>query len=197
MSIFTLLAGILRASPTSSSPASGDLPDYTAELAAFHLAFEPELRTLIGSLPLSPRMQVLDVACGDGFYTRLFAERLSAPGAVTGLDANVACLELARRRFSVRQWQCGVEFIAGTLEQPPIPAGTFDFARCAQSLFTLADPTNALRQMAAAVRPGGFVAVLENDTLHQLLLPWPNGLELSLRTAEFDGIRRRIEDARS
>src|SRR5205807_1664056 len=27
--------------------------------------------------------------------------------------------------------------------------------------------------------------VLENDTLHQLLLPWPDHLEIALRTAEF------------
>jgi hypothetical protein len=39
--------------------------------------------------------------------------------------------------------------------------------------------------MASALRPGGVLVVLENDTLHQLLLPWPPQLELALRAAEF------------
>jgi hypothetical protein len=38
--------------------------------------------------------------------------------------------------------------------------------------------------MARVLRPGGLVAVLENDTLHQVLLPWPARLELPLRAAE-------------
>jgi hypothetical protein len=38
--------------------------------------------------------------------------------------------------------------------------------------------------MARVLRPGGIVAVLENDTLHQVFLPWPVALELPLRAAE-------------
>src|SRR5262249_37854451 len=114
--------------------------------------------------------------------------RLISPGAVAGLDANPACLALARKRLAGRDWQCGVELVSGTLEHPPVAAGRFDFVWCAQSLFTLPDPVRALEQMGASARPGGFVAVLENDTLHQLLLPWPYDLELAVRTAEFEAI---------
>jgi hypothetical protein len=38
--------------------------------------------------------------------------------------------------------------------------------------------------MARVVRPGGQVAVLENDILHHVVLPWPVALELPLRAAE-------------
>jgi hypothetical protein len=38
--------------------------------------------------------------------------------------------------------------------------------------------------MARVLRPGGIAAVLENDTLHQVFLPWPVHLELPLRAAE-------------
>jgi len=188
LSIFTISEKTCRGSRDAARAARRKLPEYADELAAFHQAFAPELRTLVGSLPISPRMRVLDVACGDGFYTELFAERLISPGAVTGLDANAACLALARKRLAGRDWQCGVELVAGPLERAPLPAGSFDFVWCAQSLFTLPDPVRALEQMGASVRPGGFVAVLENDTLHQLLLPWPYDLELALRTAELEVI---------
>ena len=38
--------------------------------------------------------------------------------------------------------------------------------------------------MAETVRPGGHVAVLENDEFHHILLPWPVEIELALKQAE-------------
>lgn len=38
-------------------------------------------------------------------------------------------------------------------------------------------------------RPGGLVAVLEDDTLHQILLPWPIEVELAVRRAEWEALR--------
>ena len=40
------------------------------------------------------------------------------------------------------------------------------------------------------LRKGGTLAVLEDDTLHHALLPWPIDLELALRTAELTAFRR-------
>jgi ubiquinone/menaquinone biosynthesis C-methylase UbiE len=160
------------------------LPDYAPQIAAFHAAFGGELRDVVSTLPLAPEMQVLDVGCGDGFYTALLAERLQSPGGVTGLDVNEAYLEQARRRLASHEVRCRVEFRLGDLITLARGGEQFDFVWCAQNLFSLPEPVSALSQMAAAVRPGGIVAVLENDTLHQLLLPWPSHLEIALRTAE-------------
>ncbi len=196
LSPFTLSDPVTRQAGGSLVPRRGavyDLPDYAGEMVAFHLAFGSELMALVESLPLEssspgPRLRILDVGCGDGFYTELFAERLVSPGTIVGLDANPAYLELARKRLECRRWSCNVDFVTGSLEQLPLSVGSFDFVWCAQSLFTLPEPVSALKQMAAAVRPGGLVAVLENDTLHQLLLPWPSDLELALRTAELEAL---------
>jgi hypothetical protein len=38
--------------------------------------------------------------------------------------------------------------------------------------------------MRRVVRTGGHVAVLENDSLHHVLLPWPVEVELAVRSAE-------------
>ncbi|HEY2251526.1 MAG TPA: CHAD domain-containing protein [Planctomycetaceae bacterium] len=161
-----------------------DLPAYARELSAFHRAFEKELRDLIATLPLAPNMHVVDVGCGDGFYMNLFAERLSSPGSVTGLDSNAAYLALARDRLASRPMACDVDLIQGRLQQISALGRTFDMVWCAQCLFSLPEPDVALEQMARVLRPGGLVVVLENDTVHQLLLPWPSRLELTVRKAE-------------
>ncbi len=38
--------------------------------------------------------------------------------------------------------------------------------------------------MVQAVRPGGSVAVFENDEFHHVLFPWPVEIELALKKAE-------------
>lgn len=76
------------------------------------------------------------------------------------------------------------ELAVGRLSDLPTSGEQFDLVWCAQSLFSLPEPVAALRQMKELLRPGGLVFVLENDTLHQVLLPWPAPLELALRAAE-------------
>src|SRR5438105_3701538 len=86
------------------------LPRYAEQFAAFHGAFAAELRELVGLLPVTPQMRVLDVCCGDGFYTGLLAERLISPGEVVGLDINPCFLELARQKLARQELRCEVKF---------------------------------------------------------------------------------------
>ena len=75
-------------------------------------------------------------------------------------------------------------FARADLRHLPIPEDSFDLVWCAQSLYSLPDPVDALRRMERAARPGGVVAVFENDEFHHVLLPWPVEVELALRQAE-------------
>lgn len=159
------------------------MPGYAAELAAFHRAFAGELKDIIDSLPLSQRMRVIDVGCGDGFYLELLCRRLGPQGSIVGLDINARLLDVAKEVINQAGHECGVEFRCGSLAKNGSEAG-FDFVWSAQSLFSLPSPLAGMRQMKTLLRPGGMVAVLENDTLHQLFLPWPSELELAIRAAE-------------
>lgn len=71
----------------------------------------------------------------------------------------------------------------------PFGEGSFDVAWCAHSLVSLPDPQAAIREMRRMVRPGGHVAVVENDILHDVILPWPADLELALGRAQREAYR--------
>lgn len=160
------------------------LPDYDDQLSGFHRAFEPELQRILDALPLAPAMKALDLACGDGFYTRRIADRLGRGGAITGVDVNLAYLARARAEAASHTGPATIDFVAASVDRLPFPDESFDFVWCAQSLYSLPDPVVVLRYLARVLRPGGIVAILENDTMHQVFLPWPVGLELPLRAAE-------------
>jgi ubiquinone/menaquinone biosynthesis C-methylase UbiE len=160
------------------------LPDYDEQLSGFHRAFEPELNHLLSSLPLAPTMKVLDLACGDGFYTRRLADRLGPGGSVTGVDLNLAYLSAAESEAERHVGRATIDFVVASFDRLPFADDAFDFVWCAQSLYSLPEPVAVLGHLARVLRPGGVVAVLENDTMHQVFLPWPVSLELPLRAAE-------------
>ncbi|WZO98584.1 methyltransferase domain-containing protein [Isosphaeraceae bacterium EP7] len=175
-----------------TKPDSDDrLPDYQGLLGAYHRAFAAELQAMVDSLPIAQGDRVLDLACGDGVYSAWLARRVGETGLVASVDLLPAYLRLTRDQAG---GDPRVSPTAARLEDLPFADGAFDVVWCAQSLYSLPEPVEALKQMARVVRPGGVVAILENDTLHHVLLPWPVDVELAVRQAEHDAYKRESDE---
>lgn len=172
-----------------------DLPDYAPMLTAYHRAHAAELRAMIGDLPLRPGDHVLDMPCGDGTYTVLLAERVGPSGCVVGVDLSASYLELARAHADAAACVARLRFQVGDIASLPFDDNTFDLIWCAQSMYSLPDPLGVLHELRRVVRLGGTVAVFENDTLHQLVLPWPAELELAVRQAQLRALAARAPAA--
>lgn len=172
------------------------LPDHQPMLAAYHAAYRHELSLMIAQLPVLAGADVLDVACGDGTYAALLAEKVGPTGHLVALDIEPKYLEYAQSWIPKRAFASPIEFVAGSLEDPPFSPGTFDLVWCAQSLYSLPEPVAALRQMARMAKPGGIVAVLEDDGLHRLILPWPIETELAVRAAELAALADKSRNPR-
>ena len=179
-------AGRMSAKPTA-------LPDYDRQLSGFHKAFEAELEAALDALPLKTAKRVLDLACGDGFYTRRLAERMGPEASITGADLNQVYLDKAKQEARLQTKGAKIDFVIARFDELPFAEDSFDLVWCAQGLFSLPDPVLALEHMRRVVRPGGLVAILENDSLHQVSLPWPVPLELEVRAAELQAF---IEEGR-
>lgn len=165
-----------------------ELPPYAAMLDAYHRAYDADLRAIVAALPLAPADRALDIACGDGYYCELLAERAAA---VVGVDLSAAYLARARARKERSPHGARMAFEQAAIEALGARAGSFDLVWCAHSLFSLPDRVEALRAMAEAARPGGYVAILENDNLHHMIMPWPAELELAVRQAQLEALAAR------
>jgi SAM-dependent methyltransferase len=170
------------------------VPPYADALAALHNAFHAELCAAVGELPLRRDARVLDSPCGDGFYSGCLAEQLGPGGAVVAADANGDYLARARATLPQAAGGARVEFLLADAYHLPLAEGSFDLAWCAQSMVSL-DPAPALRELRRVVRPGGHVAVMENDDFHRVLLPWPVELELAIQRAFVQSCRGRYGDS--
>lgn len=170
------------------------LPDYAPALNALHRAFARELDEAIGELPLWPGSRVLDTPCGDGFYTACLARRVGRGGAVVAADHCTEYLDQAARRAPRDGNAADVQVVRADAYHLPFEAGSFDLVWCAQSLVSL-DPNSALGEIQRVLRPGGLVAVMENDDFHHVLLPWSVELELAVQRACYLSCRERFGDS--
>jgi ubiquinone/menaquinone biosynthesis C-methylase UbiE len=107
---------------------------------------------------------VLDVACGEGFYTRLIRQRGAA--RVVGVDLSKGMVELARKQETAHR--LGIEYVQGdamALDMPEqfdvvVAAYLLNYARDRQELAAMC------RGIAGALKPGGrFVTVNSNPAL--------------------------------
>jgi 2-polyprenyl-3-methyl-5-hydroxy-6-metoxy-1,4-benzoquinol methylase len=105
--------------------------------------------------------EVLDLACGEGFYTRLIAG--AGASRVVGVDVSAAMVGLAEELES--QQSLGIEYHCADVATMP-DFGHFDVVTAAYLLHYATD-CNSLQSMcdriAARLQPGGrFVCINEN-----------------------------------
>jgi ubiquinone/menaquinone biosynthesis C-methylase UbiE len=168
------------------------LPDYARYQAAYHRAFRAELQQLLAEVFPDRARSALDMACGDGTYAGWLSQLFGAEAVVVAMDTNLSYLRAASRQPASQslRGEPHVAALASNALKLPFADNSFDVVWCAQSLYSLPDSTAVLQEMRRVTRPGGRAAVLENDTLHEVVLPWPPALELAIRQAELAAFRR-------
>ncbi|RIK88619.1 MAG: class I SAM-dependent methyltransferase [Planctomycetota bacterium] len=117
--------------------------------------------------------RVLDFGCGVGLATCELRQRLGAESA-WGFDPSTAAIERARRDVAER----GILF---TAHVDDLPQGEFDVAYC-NGVFhhiPLGERRAALLTIARTLRPGGWLALWENN-------PWNPGTRWVMRRIPFD-----------
>jgi SAM-dependent methyltransferase len=121
-------------------------------------------------MDLSAADRILDVGAGLGQMTRALARAARRGARVIGVERDSRQIAEANRQAEAAGEKDLVDIREGRAEALPLEAsewGTFDLAHARFLLEHVPDPLAVVKQMAAAVRPGGRVALLDDD--HELL----------------------------
>lgn len=116
-------------------------------------------RGLLGLLPA--HWTIADLGCGTGEAAEHLAPHVQR---VVAVDQSEAMLEAARGRLGGLGGMSNVEFVRAKLDALPLADASVDAAVCVLVLHHLADPVQALREMARVLRTdrgGGTALVID------------------------------------
>ena len=113
-----------------------------------------EIRDLAEQAGIGPGVEVLDLCCGIAGPGRYLTRELGC--AYLGVDAGAGAVAIARAQAG----DLSCRF--ATAEVPPLPAGTFEVVLLLETMLAFEDKDSLVREIAAALRPGGrFAFTLE------------------------------------
>src|SRR4051794_12948085 len=116
-----------------------------------------EIRALGERAGIGPGVTVLDLCCGVAGPGRFLTQELGC--AYLGVDASASAVAIARERAGDLPCRFAVA------EIPPLPAGIFDVVLLLETLLAFEDKDALVRQIAAALGPGGrFAFTLEEGS---------------------------------
>lgn len=142
----------IRKSWDDSSGMYDDCSGHGIRTEEENIAWKQELnRNLPESL-----LRVLDVGCGTGAMSLLFAEM---GDQVTGVDLSEGMMTKAREKAYAQN--LSIEFRRGDAELLPFNDGLFDVVVSRHPLWTLPHPEIALKEWHRVLKAGGVVLIIE------------------------------------
>ena len=124
---------------------------------SFHPGGPKLTRQLASTALVSPRSDVLDVACGNGSSARIIAAHLGA--TVTACDYSGINLKRAIAASRTAELQSKTRFVRCDAERLPFAPGSFDVSLCECSLCLFDNMETALEQIHYILKPGGRIGI--------------------------------------
>jgi len=108
------------------------------------------------ALKLQPEDDLLEVACGNGYFLRKYASHVHS---VAGLDLSELAIKLAVKKNKDRVAAGAAEFVCGEASQIPWEESKFSAATVMGSFPGFPKPLESLKEIYRVLRPRGTVVV--------------------------------------
>lgn len=112
---------------------------------------------------VGPGQEVLEVGCGSGVVLRDVAALVGPRGRAVGVDASRTVIDAARSLCAAHPLGRRIALRRAAGERLPFRPGRFDGSLAVTVMLHVASPLTVVREMARVTRPGGFVALQDQD----------------------------------
>ena len=159
-----------RRRPRSYTYLLGDSPTESARLRAQARLWDPTAFALFDRLRIRTGWRVLEIGPGNGSLHRELRRRVGGPVDIVEpspvFGDRIAALARRDRLGAGRAWR-------STLADAALPRGVYDLIFARWVFLFMPDPARRIAQLAAALRPGGLLAIedYERNTLRMLPTP--------------------------
>jgi ubiquinone/menaquinone biosynthesis C-methylase UbiE len=149
VTIFALVLGVTAIAAQQTGLTPGQIA--TAEV---------EVPLLVDILALEPGMAVADVGAGFGAWTIRFSKWIGPSGRVFATE--IGASQLASLRESVKkEGLTNVTVVEGAPRSTNLPANCCDAIFIRDAYHHLTEPQDILKSFAAALKPGGRLAIID------------------------------------
>lgn len=120
-------------------------------------ALWPDPDSVVRSLRIEPGMMVVDLGCGDGYFTAAITRQVG-PGRVIGFDLDPAMLEQAK---AACDGMANCDWLLGdAMELSRLIGAPADYVLIANTFHGVPDKMALAREIAAALQPAGRFAIV-------------------------------------
>ena len=137
---------------------------YRERLAGLEALYDPQTIRHLEHIGISEGWRCLEVGGGGGSIAAWMSERVGDKGSVLATDLDTRFLDaIARPNLEVRKHD---------VVSDDLPAESFDLIHARQVFSSVPDPGQAMKRVAGALRPGGWLLVEDLD--------WGNALKTGI-----------------
>lgn len=164
-------------------------------LALVESVYGPDAERILGRVGIQSGYRVVDFGCGTGSTLPWFSKQVGEHGEVIALDASADQLAIAKRNCDDAALS-NVRFVEASAYASGLARESVDLAHCRLVLCHLQNPMNALREMAAVVKPGGMVICFDLDLAQLFTIPRTESYDrlsaIYLKRRQLDGLEDAI-----
>jgi ubiquinone/menaquinone biosynthesis C-methylase UbiE len=109
-------------------------------------------------LQRKPRMNILDLGCGNGNHLELYLKHLEPNGSVCGIDREASLIAEAKARYAAAT---NLSLQVGSMDDRfPFEDGHFDLCFSNFAIYNAADPRKTIGELKRVMKPGGELVLI-------------------------------------
>ena len=144
------------------------------------LNFKRRVITMLDYLDIQPGDNILDMGCGEGFYSMVLDNLYDCK--ITAVDFDPEILALAHKWLDGRS---NVTLEQGDITKLRFPDNSFDKIVCTEVLEHIDDDKTAIKELYRVLKPGGVIAITVPNKNYPLLWDPLNKVRESLGLGHF------------
>ena len=121
---------------------------------------EEDCEAMLRELRIKPGMTVVDMGCGNGFYSLPIAKLAGEKGQVLAVDIQQEMLRLLEARAADEKITT-IKTILGTVVDPRLPRQAVDLILCVDVYHEFSHPERMLAAMRKSLKPDGLLVLAE------------------------------------
>lgn len=146
-----------------------------------------EAEDIMDRAGIKPGMTVADIGAGEGYYTVRLARRVGPTGRVLAEDIMPETIDALGRRINREDWK-NVSVKLGTVDDPKLPADSFDRVMMVHMYHEISEPYAFLWHLFPALKKDGEIIVVDADRPTD-----QHGTPPRLLSCEFAAVGYRLE----